>query len=418
YYIDFLAALDAAKSKYILLNFIVPDNDPGDMDIVIPFDEYEKAVHIMRQQAYYMRGEFNTGQFLWNKYVDQVGFIQIHIHVDYSFFGRKIISFNDLYNGESVLTIEKEYVLFLVETFYKNNYSCKQYKYGNFQKILDKARLDVLVAQDYGNIRSIINKAKRNYDTKNRISKLMFLFHLFKENRFKLLINLFSHIRKKILKQVLPNKKDIFVVLLGVDGSGKTTLANNIQATCAKGGIFTKIIYMGIKNSIVNNVRGIFASTLKKTDSVSANPEKEPGLLKKIYVILVGILYWVEYNLKWIFKIKLKAVNTQTLWLLDRSYLDVLVNYKSQFLSCLFLKFSFKPDMVFFLVAEVDELYARKQERNNSELRTISGKYTLLADLVSSSNLTSYILDTGPLSAEETLHIAMKEINKIDKIRT
>ncbi|MCK4886664.1 MAG: hypothetical protein KAS96_04700, partial [Planctomycetes bacterium] len=50
YYIDFLAALDAAKSKYILLNFIVPDNDPGDMDIVIPFDEYEKAVHIMRQQ--------------------------------------------------------------------------------------------------------------------------------------------------------------------------------------------------------------------------------------------------------------------------------------------------------------------------------------------------------------------------------
>jgi hypothetical protein len=73
-------------------------------------------------------------------------------------------------------------------------------------------------------------------------------------------------------------------------------------------------------------------------------------------------LYWIEYNFRILYNIKMKPNSSKTIYLVDRSYLD-LIFYNSDAISKnLFLNHSIKPTHLVYVTGESSIIYNRKKE--------------------------------------------------------
>jgi thymidylate kinase len=184
---------------------------------------------------------------------------------------------------------------------------------------------------------------------------------------------------------------------MGVDGAGKSTTIENIKLTL-NNEIMYKMHYFGLKTSIINKLRSIFSKEkeIKKIDSGRTKliQKKKTSIIKKVYFLIIGIFYWIEYNIKYLFYIRLNSITASTVHLIDRSYYDALLYYDIKILDILFFKFSFKPDALIYLTGDTNLLYERKKEISKKEIDFYKLKYESLMKKFTLNQFNIKVLDS------------------------
>ena len=162
-------------------------------------------------------------------------------------------------------------------------------------------------------------------------------------------------------------KTGLMIVLLGTDGSGKTTIINELPQYFIKKNIDMEISYYhwrpGYFIKKKSNIEG----------SLVENPHAKPAY-GKIKSYIKFMIINLDYLLGYLFKVK-KEINDGKLVIFDRYYYDYYLDklrYRLSLEDKVIKLFQFmipKPDITFLLIGTPETLYERKKEVSMDEIR-------------------------------------------------
>ena len=223
-----------------------------------------------------------------------------------------------------------------------------------------------------------------------------------------------NYIRAQIRKYFI-SPYGLFIVLIGPDGSGKSTIAKLlIRSEVAKKMFRKKNYFHGhfpylpeLKKFL--KIFGIGSKlNIKTSDDININPLKPFGLLHSmIYPIYYGLNYFLGHFYIW--KEKAKA----GLIIFDRYFYDYFIQilYKNcpGWLLNPILKIIPKPDILIYLKNEPEIIYNRKPELTIDEIRRQSKICQELVKKISNS----YVVKTSNAPEKVVLDIQKIIIEKI-----
>ena len=354
------------------------NNKDSDIDILLKKSDLKKVEDLLKKNfkseklvQIYHHDLYAKNCFLWNKEKKELLNLDIYGRLD----RRGVVFFNEkeifetlkYYKGIPILSSEKEFIYYLIKKLDKKDFSEKVFSYLRelyfeseekskevIKKFLRNESVNVIKAFEKNNI-NLIDKKKilKEFD-KNR-----------KNAFFEKTLNFFRII-KRIIKPT-----GISVAFLGPDGSGKSTVINELKKRQLP---FRRIDYFHLK-------------PLKKRNNntiIVEDPHKYPPYSKiKSFVKLIYFVY--QYNIGWIKNILPLKIRS-SLVIFDRYYDDILVDKKRYRISLgdfwvkFFRNFIPKPDLYFVLVTEPETIYERKQEVSFEELKNQVKKYEQLVD--------------------------------------
>ncbi len=176
----------------------------------------------------------------------------------------------------------------------------------------------------------------------------------------------------------------LFVVVLGPDGSGKSTLIENLKKELS--GAFRRVEALHFIPDVLKRRKAGIAVT---------NPHGKPP--RSLLLSFAKLIYYVtEYTLGYLFRIRPYLVRS-TLVLFDRYYDDMLVDPKRYryggpgWLVRFFKRFVPRPDLFLILDLPEKDILERKQEVSENELKRQRIGYLELA----SKFKNAFILDAS-----------------------
>lgn len=188
------------------------------------------------------------------------------------------------------------------------------------------------------------------------------------------------HIKKKIFKFGQLNRK-LIVVIMGIDGAGKTTLIRELEKELS--GVFNvRTTYMGWHDFYLWPIRVYRHFKYKHIDK-----DKNKSITDSVKRIALfeNIIIFIELYSRYLKSISNR--NTEIV-LFDRYFYDSIVRSKNHSLETLLIYLVPKPDLFILLDAPNNVLYERKKEIS-------MGKIKLLKELIYSKNyLKPIIIDT------------------------
>lgn len=170
-------------------------------------------------------------------------------------------------------------------------------------------------------------------------------------------------------------KKGFIICLMGVDGSGKTTLANNIEKFYNS--YFNRkssiVFYMGLLGPYFLPIeplsriyRSVSSRKSKKKDD-SSNQESHDFHNQGTKHFFISSLIALDYFLRNVFVVW-NVFILKRLVILDRSIFDQHTRFNSNKFIGIVRRLTLKPDKFIFLKGDVSEIFKRKREYSIEEL--------------------------------------------------
>lgn len=204
----------------------------------------------------------------------------------------------------------------------------------------------------------------------------------------------------------------LFIVLLGVDGAGKTTIAENLKARYVTA--FRKIDHYHSRVRVLKDI-----SQLKKdaTPIDASNPHGKKQKAGKFTSVAKFGYYFLDFLIGNV-KIAIAKIKS-TLVLVERYYYDYSIdkvrynlNLSDKFLS-FFEHFVLKPDVIFILTGDSKKLLDRKHEITIDEIdeqkRKLNERFI--------NNPKAVFIDTTEGTVDECVNKMLKECNAIMRKR-
>lgn len=204
----------------------------------------------------------------------------------------------------------------------------------------------------------------------------------------------------------------LFIVLLGVDGAGKTTIAESLKARYTTA--FRRIDHYHSRVRVLKDISQL-KKNAKPIDASDPHGKKQKsGKLTSVVKFGYYFLDFLIGNLK-ITVAKIKS----TLVLVERYYYDYSIdkvrynlNLSDSFLS-FFGHFILKPDIIFILTGDSEKLLERKHEITIDEINEQKKK---LVDTFT-GNPKAVFIDTTDGTVDECVEKMLKECNAIMRNR-
>ena len=174
---------------------------------------------------------------------------------------------------------------------------------------------------------------------------------------------------------MMPRKKPVMICLVGIDGAGKTSLAQLVAKTFPEKGVPIRYVYGGLQAYLLRPVKLITAKILLRKVSQFEEYERYSqrktelstryGLFAKAY----ASVYWLDFALQVFFKISIPVLLQQNL-VVDRYVYDVAINlgmntYQGRLpwdgLDC-FLKLFPRPTHLYLIDIDEETAFARKSD--------------------------------------------------------
>jgi hypothetical protein len=211
------------------------------------------------------------------------------------------------------------------------------------------------------------------------------------------------NVSKRIIRRLcrIFCRGDKKVLFIGVDGAGKSSISEGVSRIYAKGGMFPRIVYLGLKDSVFNNRKERKPEKTERSNIVSQK-QRELGICVLIRNFKT-LLYWAEYNIKYTLLTSFPN-SAPTVYLIDRCYIDLLRYYPTAFARWLFLKTSLYPPKIVLLTGDKRVLYERKREFSEVEFTKIYDFYKDVENSFDNKRGVQLLkVDTTGITLEESI---------------
>jgi thymidylate kinase len=396
---------EALDCKYIIIDWHHPDAAPGDIDIIIDKDNYQYVSKILESAGFHYYTKHNTNQYLWQTYVERIGICQIHIYVDVWYQGNRLYDFKEVYAGTHWLTIEQEYTMFLIESIIYDKYNVdKYYEFKNH---------DISGTVKNSLLKKYVKLSESIYNESDAYA--MYKYYVAFVTDVNSIFYLFSRVYSKIAR--ITHNNDIRVVILGVDGAGKTSSISNVAEIMKKGGIYTRIKKMGVSSTFINRIVNSLRKLFSKSTTIGYNIKNISDNKVHSYMHNIAvILYWMEYTLRLISDLIFLKVKP-TLILYDRYHYDYLLTKRDKVSETLFMEKLMPPHMVIYLNGDNDIISLRKEEYSSSEIKDMNERYTEIISQFG-EDIKVLIIDTVENDQSVVVDIMMKSIFNLYKVNS
>ena len=379
--IELFKSLNDRNIKYcVLRNYeSLPNNTGGsDLDLWVSSQDIKKVSEILRETSIVTNCKIVS--FIPSKHSPKFCFqnskegIQIDLFYGNIYFQNKVIFDENtieqhikLYNGIAILNDNFANLVSLIKEIINNGTCTTKYTlpiYNSPCYDLDFLKLN-LKAFNLEFIRTLY-QAIQNHNIEN---DCRILFQLSRKS-------LSAHIVINKIKKInrIFNKKPGYVIaILGTDGSGKSTIINNITPIL-NGGFHNGIIYNHLRPNFIPDL-GIVLGKKEKTEEIKvvSNPhaEKQSGFLGSI--IRWGY-YMIDYTFGYFKKVFPVILTKSKIFIFDRYYYDYYIDPKRAKINLpiWILKigevFVPKPDLILCLGGNPQKIYERKPETSLEEV--------------------------------------------------
>ena len=272
---------------------------------------------------------------------------------------------------------------------------------SHFNKIRDKYKEDIFIqSQNEEFIKLISNSFNQSFanTAKEMIANKEWnkLELFFKQNKNFLLIKklffslknsikIFDFLIKNIIRFFKPS--GLFIAFIGTDGAGKTTIINSLDDFFKKGFTKNKIKYCYWRPFLFPELKKIIPFKKGKDEihgRVDRTYIRKAGIIKKSYHFIKLLYYWLDYIFgRFIYQ----GIRSRGgIVCFDRYWHDLLV-YPERFglsihpvIISFFGIFVPKPDIIFFLSGDQQEIFSRKKELAVEEINDQLKKYKTITN--------------------------------------
>ena len=187
-----------------------------------------------------------------------------------------------------------------------------------------------------------------------------------------------------IVLRAMPRKKRVLVCFMGIDGSGKTTVAKSLCESLSNAGVASKYVYCGWRG-FESWLFKPFAVPTKNAMIKRGNGASVDSAYKSIPFF--DWITWLDYFAR-VCPLLLASSLTNTVLILDRYIYDVIlglhgVGSRSHRIVVLLLKLFPQPTVVFYIKVRPELAYTRKDDIPSLEFlyQTDKEKQKLLKEL-------------------------------------
>lgn len=390
-----LAIFDKHGIYHDILNSSIPIPEaPGDIDIFVSENDYENALMILEKEGLFVQATRSNYDNQLIALTPSGLILQVHLQSRMQYWDKAVLYYDEIREKLKKDPLLVEYMYFLVrcanEQISSDKIIFKRQYYDNTVAPLDRTSAENILLER--GVPCTFQKS-RSLQLRQRV------LHTVLKITFKL--------RRRILG---PNRKDFFVIFLGVDGAGKSTAIRRLTAAVEKQ-LQISLHYHGLRKSLVWKILQYIKIKHESKSSlvrVSKSALKSPSY-KRIGKLgsLLSILYLIEYRIRIALINGLRSPYTK-FHFCDRSYLDHLLYRPFPWNKKWFIP---KNSFIVYLNGDPELINARKPELTiNMILRQDKQYRSILCDLnYSSLNTTELTEEQVTMQLKQLIFLRLKE---------
>ena len=410
-----LSIFDRLSVNYVLIKYpyLVPRH-ANDLDILTSDESYSQCARVLRGEGYYAVYTEQNGEkykTVFKKYIPELGFATFHLHREVAWNSVKVLSKEQILSRrvliddlkvpspEDTLVITIAHILFETGEVRENEYKIVKALIGSYQ--LDQNYIKGVLDEfgwrkSFYRLLGMITEAKVELlpCSTGYLFRISALFRRLLCYQPVCSTTMYAHYTwKRLTKKVNISRRGVVVALIGCDGVGKSTVANELVKTCKEmlGPTFEPI-YVGWNAAVLpTSLLLKHIVKWKKTKQSSKHNSLRKQKHRLVLNELVLLIYIMEYLAQWIFKIIPKTTQRVNV-VCDRYFYDLSIYYKEldeSIIGRLLFKLLPEPDFVFLLDCSCNTIAKRTSEYSLSELRELRDRYLELGAKIKSIKVIS-----------------------------
>lgn len=375
--LDVLGTFWRASIDFILINLpfhFRMRKTPSDLDLLCNADGYLRARRYLEEHGWLRLDRSpGTGQVVYVGYGRDKGFVRIHLHENLQFFGatwmtyERAVEYTFDDQGVRVADASLDYFILHLEWFFKGKSDYPR-RIDEVAVLCDKSTLVATGKKLFGEDYNLIERLEHLNRT-----------HVFPTPGCRLRLVLgqagsvgrsLAYLTQRILLRFdwlyFWRRTGTFVVVIGIDGAGKTTLAQAIAAQHDRGGLFCQYHYLGLKDSLVQRFRRMIQPGGDPREryvgqrGIADSLAKRSTFVANMFNLVLSMFYILEYIIKC--TVVLAPIRRHNdLIIVDRTWLDKLMS-PNRWGNKLFFHLLPKPDLVIALNGDLNVFYERTKE--------------------------------------------------------
>jgi len=218
---------------------------------------------------------------------------------------------------------DADFLAFLKEIF--NNKTCEEKYFKNAQiawfenkEIYNKELITIYNKSFLIKLDFLLNK---NFSKKN-IHSFSYIGSRILKNGFKTKIKIYKAMFNKFYRFIKP--PGFTIAILGTDGSGKTTVFNEIRKPL-NDAVHNSLYYEHMRPNLTPNIAQLFGANKHEKLTINPHGSKPSGILGSLFRLFY---YSFDYIFGYWIKIYPVKVKKSCIWIFDRYYYDYLIDQK------------------------------------------------------------------------------------------
>ena len=397
---------------------------PSDVDILLDPATVDTARASLQGLGFYeLTLTLGPMQSVWWRYDVSTGWVRLHLHYDLNFLGVSFIHYDAAAScvrehcGVLVPDWYLQYWLLVLQWFSRAKHRYRPW-IAQLHETLDNNRLSDIGASLLGEHRRLAERAERLCLSEAAVSRAhpiaMTLLSL--PGQAAVWRHMITRTGGWLRCRISRPRRGLLVFLMGVDGSGKTTLARSLEQVCRQGGPVCYSLYLGLKNSAPQRIKALFARKVRVEDNnVSPGAYQWIGrrskTLANVFNIVLNLSYVLDYQVR-LWSIRRLLTRPDSLVVVDRAYYDRLADISRPGNKLCFYALP-RPDLVLFLSGDVKSLHSRKPEFAPGQLHALQAGLAAAVDWLECHGCKCEVIDTTAIEKEQTAQAAMIAIWRV-----
>ncbi|MFH1686483.1 MAG: hypothetical protein ABIE70_03070 [bacterium] len=395
---------------------------PNDLDLLLDPPGYNQALAVLGSIEFVRLPDGpDQSQSVLLRYLPQVGFVRVHLHRDLCYWGVCLVQYRVASSYcravEDVLVAGPilDYWVLLIEWFFrrKSHYRSRIEEVGNHLNQVPPST-ELIEPSARGLARRVRMLWRANVAPTPWTSLRLVLTIGFR--RPGLPAAVIGKAIRWARRWPLSARRGTVVFLMGVDGTGKTSLAEWIQENSRPGGPQVRVRYLGLKSTIVQCTRRRLTgrsaveevATQRSLSDDLRNRSKTPAGL---FDLLVVGGYLMEYAIRSLLLLRVAAA-ANDLVVVDRGYYDKLAERHKPGNVLLYYLLP-RPDLILMLKGDPGALYRRKPEIPNEKLSEMQDSLLDAAQWLRDKGVNVVTIDTTESDLPDVRASALSEIWRV-----